>query len=309
MTTSRGITDTRVYDRDGVIERYGIPPELVPGLHRAEGRHQRQHPRRPGDRRQDRRRPAAAIRVARGGARPHRRHQRRQAQAEPDRARRRRAHLQAARDRQARHPDRARPGRRSSPAEPDRSTLRDTFREFELREPLRRLEEALGSADAAAPAPAAERAAHRARAATARSTTSRGCPQTEVAIAVRAPETSPRTRCSRPTTSVELRRLRRRRQRGPGRRVRRPEELVAAIGTRPVIAHDAKSLGEVPDGARARHRGRRLPARAGAARLPVPRAVRGARPGAPPSRTRPPPTRCWSTRSPRGSARRSAAAA
>ena len=30
------------------------------------------------------------------------------------------------------------------------------FREFELREPLRRLEEALGSADAAAPAPAAE---------------------------------------------------------------------------------------------------------------------------------------------------------
>ncbi len=26
MTTSRGITDTRVYDRDGVVERYGIPP-------------------------------------------------------------------------------------------------------------------------------------------------------------------------------------------------------------------------------------------------------------------------------------------
>src|SRR2546421_3660800 len=30
MTTSRGITDTRVYDREGVIERYGIPPELIP---------------------------------------------------------------------------------------------------------------------------------------------------------------------------------------------------------------------------------------------------------------------------------------
>src|SRR5947209_7847803 len=30
MTTSRGITDTRVYDRQGVIDRYGIPPELVP---------------------------------------------------------------------------------------------------------------------------------------------------------------------------------------------------------------------------------------------------------------------------------------
>src|SRR5206468_8699080 len=30
MTTSRGFTDTKVYDRAGVIERYGIPPELVP---------------------------------------------------------------------------------------------------------------------------------------------------------------------------------------------------------------------------------------------------------------------------------------
>jgi DNA polymerase-1 len=32
MTTSRGITDTRVYDREGVLERYGVPPELVPDL-------------------------------------------------------------------------------------------------------------------------------------------------------------------------------------------------------------------------------------------------------------------------------------
>src|SRR5436853_5879879 len=30
MTTSRGITDTRVYDREGVLERYGISPELIP---------------------------------------------------------------------------------------------------------------------------------------------------------------------------------------------------------------------------------------------------------------------------------------
>jgi DNA polymerase-1 len=29
MTTSRGVTDTKVYDREGVIERYGVPPELV----------------------------------------------------------------------------------------------------------------------------------------------------------------------------------------------------------------------------------------------------------------------------------------
>ena len=30
MSTSRGVTDTKVYDRQAVIDRYGIPPELVP---------------------------------------------------------------------------------------------------------------------------------------------------------------------------------------------------------------------------------------------------------------------------------------
>jgi DNA polymerase I len=32
MSTSRGITETKVYDRDAVVERYGVPPELVPDL-------------------------------------------------------------------------------------------------------------------------------------------------------------------------------------------------------------------------------------------------------------------------------------
>jgi DNA polymerase-1 len=32
MTTSRGVTETKVYDRDGVVERYGVPPELVTDL-------------------------------------------------------------------------------------------------------------------------------------------------------------------------------------------------------------------------------------------------------------------------------------
>src|SRR3954471_22255540 len=40
---------------------------------------------------------------------------------------------------------------------PDRSRLREVFREFELRSPLQRLEEAFGDDDAAAPAPVAER--------------------------------------------------------------------------------------------------------------------------------------------------------
>ncbi len=32
MSTSRGVTDTKIYDTDAVIERYGVPPELVPDL-------------------------------------------------------------------------------------------------------------------------------------------------------------------------------------------------------------------------------------------------------------------------------------
>ena len=32
MTTSRGVTDTKIYDAEGVVERYGVPPELVTDL-------------------------------------------------------------------------------------------------------------------------------------------------------------------------------------------------------------------------------------------------------------------------------------
>ena len=32
MSTGRGVTDIKVYDRDGVIERYGVPPESVTDL-------------------------------------------------------------------------------------------------------------------------------------------------------------------------------------------------------------------------------------------------------------------------------------
>ena len=30
MATGRGITDTKMYDRDAVLDRYGIPPESIP---------------------------------------------------------------------------------------------------------------------------------------------------------------------------------------------------------------------------------------------------------------------------------------
>jgi DNA polymerase I len=32
MSTSRGITETKVYDREAVVERYGVPPELITDL-------------------------------------------------------------------------------------------------------------------------------------------------------------------------------------------------------------------------------------------------------------------------------------
>src|ERR1700704_1393839 len=33
MATSRGITETKIYDRDAVVDRYGIPPELIPDFY------------------------------------------------------------------------------------------------------------------------------------------------------------------------------------------------------------------------------------------------------------------------------------
>jgi DNA polymerase-1 len=32
MTTARGVSETKVYDREGVVERYGVPPELIADL-------------------------------------------------------------------------------------------------------------------------------------------------------------------------------------------------------------------------------------------------------------------------------------
>ncbi len=127
---------------------------------------------------------------------------------------------------------------------PDRSKLRDTFRKFELREPLRRLEEALGSADAAAPAPEAEQALT-ARVRKVKVEDLKRLPEREVAIAARAPEAPPdqlfspdlgwRFAVHADGTAEVL-----------AGEARSAEEVVQAVGRRPVIAHDAKSLGEVP---------------------------------------------------------------
>src|SRR3984957_13935174 len=152
MTTSRGITDTRVYDREGVIDRYGIPPELVPDFIGLKGDTSDNIPGVPGigDK-------TAADLLQRFGS-----HEGVLGHIDETSGAKRKENL-------TNHADDARLSKQLATAKrdipldldiaefiaepPDRSKLRDTFRESEPREPLRRLEEALGSADAAAPAP------------------------------------------------------------------------------------------------------------------------------------------------------------
>src|ERR1700742_3954184 len=158
MTTSRGITDTRVYDRDGVIDRYGIPPELVPDFLGLKGDTSDNIPGVPGigDK-------TAADLLNRFGSLE----QVLDSVDEISGAKRKQNLTEHADD--ARISKHLATAKRDIPLDgldigefvsnaPDRSKLRDVFREFELREPLRRLEEALGSAEAGAPAPAAESA-------------------------------------------------------------------------------------------------------------------------------------------------------
>jgi DNA polymerase-1 len=150
MATSRGITDTKVYDRDAVLERYGIPPELMPDFVGLKGDTSDNIPGVPGigdktasqllqeygdlegvlgsidkisgaKRKQNLTEHAEDARVSKVLATANR-----EIEVDVDLD-----HLVA--------------------REPDRSRLRETFREFELRAPLERLEEALGE-DEAAPA-------------------------------------------------------------------------------------------------------------------------------------------------------------
>jgi DNA polymerase-1 len=243
MTTSRGITDTRVYDREGVVERYGIPPELVPDFIGLKGDTSDNIPGVPGigDK-------TAAELLQKFGS--------------LENVLERVDEVSGAKRKQnlTEHADAARiskqlaTAKRDIPLEldlaefvanaPDRSRLRDTFREFELREPLRRLEEALGSADAAAPAPQAEQAiTARLRHATLKDVGQ--LPHTEVAVATKPPETPEGVLFAADQSwrfGVHAD--------GSGDVLagdsESPEAVVEALGSRPVVAHDAKSLGTVP---------------------------------------------------------------
>jgi DNA polymerase-1 len=243
-----------VYDRDGVIDRYGIPPELVPDFIGLKGDTSDNIPGVPGigDK-------TAAELLQKFGSLENV-----LASIDQISGAKRKENLTNHAD-DARISKQLATAKRDIPledldinefvaAEPDRSKLRDTFREFELRDPLRRLEEALGSADAAAPAPPAERAlSARVREVTveqlARKLAGRGGraggAAPEVAIAVRAPETpADQLFAADPSHrfgiyaagDAEV-------LAGP---VDSPELLVDLLGDRHVVAHDAKALGHVP---------------------------------------------------------------
>jgi DNA polymerase-1 len=148
MTTSRGITDTRVYDRDGVVERYGIPPELVPDFIGLKGDTSDNIPGVPGigDK------TAAQLLQQYGsleGVLEHvdeisgaKRQQNLRDHADLARISRELATLH-------RDIDTGLDVAEVAGAEADRSRLREAFMRFELRDPLRRLEEALGEQTAA----------------------------------------------------------------------------------------------------------------------------------------------------------------
>jgi DNA polymerase-1 len=187
MTTSRGITDTKIYDRQGVIDRYGIPPELVPDFIGLKGDTSDNIPGVPGigDK-------TAAELLQRFGSLEG-------VLANVDAisgAKRKQNLTEFAED--ARISKRLATMVRDVPIEldlgaeltreRDRSRLREIFREFELRDPLRRLEEALDAAESAAiPRPETESA----RSVAVRKGSAADLPRltgSELALVVTAPE-------------------------------------------------------------------------------------------------------------------------
>ena len=240
MATSRGITDTKLYDHPAVIDRYGIAPELIPDFYGLKGDTSDNIPGVPGigDK------TAATLLQSHGdlegvlssidqisGAK---RKQNLTDHAEDARVSKVLATM-----------------RRDLPVDldvaveagraPDRSKLREVFREFELRDPLRRLEEFLGSEEAA-PSPVAETMLT-APVRAGRLQDVASLTGDEIVLAVRAPQIAegellavdPSWRFAA-AGSREI----------VTGTIDDPALLVVAAGERAVVAHDAKALGVVP---------------------------------------------------------------
>ena len=252
MATSRGITETKTYDRQDVIDRYGIPPELIPDFYGLKGDTSDNIPGVPGIGDKTAAQLLQQFGDLEGVLDEHRPDLRRQAQGEPDEPRRGRADLEACSPRPSATSRSSSTSQDELARTPDRARLREVFRDFELRDPLRRLEEALGDDDAAAPPPAPEQHGHGARHARRRCATSRSCRRTRrstLAVAragdargraasrsttAGASASRPTARCSS-ATATRPRGRRRRRRRPAGHRARRQG---ARASSRRDLAHD-----------------------------------------------------------------------
>ncbi len=242
MATSRGITETKIYDRQAVVDRYGIGPELIPDFYGLKGDTSDNIPGIPGigDKTASELLQSfgtldevlANVEEVKGAKRK----QNLIEHAEDARLSRELATVR--RDLDVDLDVAMEAGR-----EPERSQLREFFREYELRDPLRRLEEALGDSEEAAPASAAE--------VTLTASLSEGPPERiaeldgeELAVVVEETE-APEGELFAEGAPWRFAAF------SDGRvlagEAEGPEEVVGACGARPVVTHDAKALRVVPE--------------------------------------------------------------
>ena len=250
MATARGITETKFYDYEGVIERYGIAPELIPDFYGLKGDSSDNIPGVPGigDK------TAAALLQQFGSLET--------ILSSVDQisgAKRKENLTNFAAD--ARLSKELATIQRDVPlevdplviaaaeSEPSRAKLREVFIEFEVRDPLRRIEAELGPGDdgdevAEAPLIEAEPAVSvTVEASSLAKAVALGDKNAALAIAVASPEMEDgelfareqewrfAAYCDGQAAVCEL---------------DDPAALAAALGERPVIVHDAKALGVVP---------------------------------------------------------------
>jgi DNA polymerase I len=245
MATARGITDTKIYDRQAVIDRYGIAPELIPDFYGLKGDTSDNIPGIPG----------IGDKTASELIQSYGTLEEVLAHVDEIKGAKRKENL-------VEHAENARISKQlatvqrdvavdfdiaaESVREPDRSRVREVFREYELRDPLRRLEEALGDPDLAAPVPAAEvKLSGRARAGAPADIARLGAPGAEVSLVVREAET--------PEGALFAEGSPWRFAAAVGAEVlagdcEGPEQVVQSVGERAVVAHDAKTLRVVPPG-------------------------------------------------------------
>jgi DNA polymerase I len=239
MATARGITETTVYDRAAVVERYGIEPALIPDFYGLKGDTSDNIPGVPGIGEKT----ASELLQRYGSLEAVLDH------TEEISGAKRRENLVAHRD-DAIVSKQLATMRRDLPleisladviaGEPDMAALRQAFRRYELRDPLRRLEEALVSVPAV---PRVEPSGAPVRVREVTLARLGELAEGEVAVAVVPPEI--------PEGALFG-------EGGPWRFAVATErevlvgdcgggaELVAALGERPVVAHDAKALDDVP---------------------------------------------------------------